>query len=67
MGYIQHYGPIEDLQQIEVPFWELDATGVAVTLLVVKGLLTLEEGANILHLAPEHLVSEAEAWAVAAN
>lgn len=67
MGYKQFYGPVEDMKEVEIPFWELDATGVAVTLLVVKGLLTLDEGANILHLAPEHLVSEAEAWAVAAN
>lgn len=50
-----------------IPYWELDAAGVAVTLLVVKGLLTLEEGANVLHLDPDHLVSEAEAWAVAGS
>jgi hypothetical protein len=67
MGYLQYFGPIEDLQEVEVPFWELDAAGVAVTLLVVKGLLTLDEGVNILHLPPEHLISEAEAWAVASN
>lgn len=52
---------------VVIPYWELDAAGVAVTLLVVKGLLTLEEGANVLHLAPEHLISEAEAWAVAGS
>ena len=50
-----------------IPYWELDAAGVAVTLLVVKGVLTLEEGANILHLAQEHLVSEAEAWSIAGS
>jgi hypothetical protein len=50
---------------VVIPYWELDAAGVAVTLLVVKGVLTLEEGANILHLSQEHLISEAEAWAVA--
>jgi len=52
---------------VRIPYWELDAAGVAVTLLVVKGLLTLEEGANALHLSPEHLISEAEAWAVAGS
>ena len=52
---------------VVIPYWELDAAGVAVTLLVVKGLLSLEEGANVLHLAPEHLVSEAEAWAIAGS
>ena len=52
---------------VVIPYWELDAAGVAVTLLVVKGLLTLEEGANVLHLAQEHLISEAEAWAIASS
>lgn len=54
-------------EEVLVPYWELDTAGVAVTLLVVKGLLSLEEGANVLHLAPAHLVSEAEAWAVAGS
>lgn len=55
------------IQEVLIPYWELDAAGVAVTLLVVKGLLSLEEGANVLHLAQEHLVSEAEAWAIAGS
>jgi len=54
-------------QDVVIPYWELDAAGVAVTLLVVKGLLTLEEGANVLHLAQEHLICEAEAWALAGS
>ena len=54
-------------EEVLVPFWALDEAGVAVTLLVVKGVLTLEEGANTLHLSPEHLVAEAEAWAVAGS
>ena len=54
-------------KEVTIPYWELDATGVAVTLLVVKGVLSLEEGANVPHLAPEHLVSEAEAWAIAGS
>jgi len=52
---------------VVIPYWELDAAGVAVTLLVVKGLLTLEEGANVLHLPQAHLISEAEAWAIAGS
>jgi hypothetical protein len=52
---------------VVIPYWELDAAGVAVTLLVVKGLLTLEEGANTLHLSTDHLISEAEAWAIAGS
>jgi hypothetical protein len=60
-------GNITVLEESVLPFWALDAAGVAVTLLVVKGLLTLEEGANTLHLSQEHLISEAEAWAVAGS
>lgn len=52
---------------VVIPYWELDAAGVAVTLLVVKGLLTLQEGANTLHLPPEHLINEAQAWALASE
>jgi len=55
------------IKDVVIPFWELDAAGVAVTLLVVKGLITLEEGANTLHLSQEHLISEAEAWAIAGS
>jgi hypothetical protein len=54
-------------QEVTIPYWELDSAGVAVTLLVVKGLLTLEEGANTLHLSQEHLINEAQAWAVASE
>jgi len=58
-------GNVTVLEESVIPFWALDAAGVAVTLLVVKGLLTLEEGANTLHLSQAHLISEAEAWGVA--
>ena len=54
-------------KEVIIPYWELDAAGVAVTLLVVKGLLSLQEGANTLHLSPEHLINEAQAWAVASE
>ena len=54
-------------QDVVIPYWELDAAGVAVTLLVVKGLLSLQEGANTLHLSPEHLINEAQAWALASE
>jgi hypothetical protein len=60
-------GNVTVLEESVVPFWALDAAGVTVTLLVVKGLLTLEEGANTLHLSQEHLISEAQAWAVAGS
>lgn len=71
-GYLQIHQRFDENgnsygEEVLVPYWELDAAGVAVTLLVVKGVLSLEEGANVLHLAPEHLVSEAEAWAIAGS
>ena len=49
----------------EIPFWSLDPAQVAVVLLICKGFLTLEEGVNVTGLPAEHLVSEAESWAVA--
>lgn len=55
------------VKEVTIPYWELDAAGVAVTLLVVKGLLSLQEGVNTLHLPPEHLINEAQAWAVASE
>jgi hypothetical protein len=60
-------GNITVLEAGEMPFWSLDQSGVAVTLMVVKGLLTLPEGAAALRLAEEHLVCEAQAWAVASE
>ena len=56
-----------EIIQVEIPFWPLDESGVAVTLLVVKGFITLEEGANVTHLSQDHLTHEAEAWAVASE
>ena len=43
----------------------LDPLGAAMTLLVMKGVLTTEEAADAIGLQPEQLVAEAEAWAVA--
>lgn len=71
-GYLEHRMAWDEngqpyAQEVTIPYWELDSAGVAVTLLVVKGLLTLEEGANTLHLSQEHLINEAQAWAVASE
>ena len=43
----------------------LDAHGVAATLNAVLGMWPLDDAANAVGLAPEQLVAEAEAWAVA--
>jgi hypothetical protein len=49
------------------PLWPaLDTAGSLATLLVVEGVLPIEDAANSQHTTPEHLIAEAEAWAVAA-
>jgi hypothetical protein len=46
------------------PFDPLDATGALATLLVVEGVLTLEDAAHSVGTTGEHLVHEAQAWAL---
>lgn len=46
------------------PYPPLDATGALATLLVVDGVVTLQDAANAIGEEPEHLVHEAEAWGV---
>lgn len=58
-------GNITVIEAGEVPFWSLSPDQVAVVLLVCKGLLTLEEGVNVTGIPAEHLINEAQAWAVA--
>lgn len=49
----------------EIPFWPLDPAQVSVVLLVCKGILTLDEGVNVTGLPADHLINEAQAWAIA--
>lgn len=42
----------------------LDNAGALATLLVVEGVLPIEDAANSQHTTPGHLVAEAEAWAL---
>lgn len=56
---------IEDIQIPDPPATPLDPIGSLATLLVVAGAVTLQDGANAVGLAPEQLVSEAQAWHVA--
>lgn len=51
----------------EIPFWSLDPAQVAVVLLICKGVLSLEEGVNVTGLNADHLINEAQAWAVASH
>jgi len=49
----------------EIPFWSLGPGEVAIVLLVCKGVLTLEEGVSCTGLPADHLINEAQSWAVA--
>lgn len=53
---------VEDIEIPDPPQEPLDHIGVLTTLLVVTGVLTLENGANALGLSPEQLIAEAQAW-----
>ena len=46
------------------PFEPLDPVGALTTLLVVLNVIPLEDGANVIHEEPEHLVAEAQAWSL---
>lgn len=43
----------------------LDSIGSLATLLVVTGILNIEDAANAVRLTPIDLTTEAEAWAIA--
>jgi len=42
----------------------LDAAGALATLLVVEGVLPLQDAANAIQEEPDHLIAEAEAWSL---
>ena len=44
------------------PFDPLDATGALATLLVVDGVVALQDAANAIGEEPAHLIHEATAW-----
>lgn len=49
---------------LEIPYPSLDPAGVAATLNVVLGLWSLQDAANAIGVEPDHLVAEAQAWAM---
>mgnify|MGYP003353144604 FL=1 len=51
----------------EIPFWSLNPDQAAVVLLVCKGVLTLDEGVNVTQIPADHLIHEAQSWAVASE
>lgn len=71
MGYTYANTYINDgkatVETYEVPFWSLNPDQVAVVLLVCKGVLTLDEGVNVTRIPADHLIHEAQSWAVASE
>jgi hypothetical protein len=49
------------------PQQPLDASGALATLLVVQGVLSIDDAANAVGVASQDLINEAQAWAVASN
>lgn len=47
----------------QIPDTPLDALGALGTLLAVKGVLSVDEAAQVVGLDPKDLVAEAKAWA----
>lgn len=58
---------VEEIDLPDPPRRPLDDAGALATLLVVTGVLTLQDGANSVRKKPDDLVAEAQAWALAYN
>lgn len=61
-------GHLINVTEVEVPDpvqQPLDPWGTLATLLVVEGVLPLQDAANAVYQTPEALILEAEAWAAA--
>ena len=63
--YIDADGNVSVIEAGEIPFWPLEPAQVSIVLLACKGIITLDEAVNCTGLPAEHLVNEAQAWAVA--
>ena len=50
---------------LNIPYIALEGHQVSATLNAVLGVWTLSDAANAAGVEPEHLIAEAEAWAVA--
>lgn len=58
---------VDEIAALTPPPQPLDPVGALATLLAVTGALSVEDAANAVGLAPNQLVEEAQAWAVAAQ
>lgn len=57
-----------DIEEPTAPAYPpLDAVGVLATLLVIEGVLTLQDASNALHEEPGHIEHEALAWQAAST
>lgn len=67
-GVVVESRPLTGEERVRyAPFPPLDAAGALATLLVVHGVLPLQDAANaVAEGDAAHLIAEAEAWAVAA-
>lgn len=54
-------------EYVEVTPTSLNTEGVFATLNVVLGIWPLEDAANAIGRKPEHLIHEAQSWAVSKN
>jgi hypothetical protein len=52
---------------VNVPYLPLVGHQVVATLNAVLGVWTLEDAANVAGVEPEHLIAEAQAWAIVAS
>lgn len=53
--------------EVNVPDTPLDKIGAMATLLVVAGVVDINDAANSLGLKPEDLIVEAQSWAAASG
>jgi hypothetical protein len=58
------FGYYEVVRPDPPPYEPLDATGALATLLVVEGVLDIDDAAHSVGTTGEHLVHEATAWGV---
>lgn len=56
---------VEELDLPDPPQQPLNHVGALATLLVVTGVLDLQDGANAVGLNPDQLIAEAQAWHIA--
>jgi len=59
-------GQLHNLIELEIPEPQpapLAPIGALATLLVVQGVLDITDAANAVHLTPQDLITEAQAWA----